>query len=157
MKVEYLKNLVEYHNLNPTDLAKINLLEKKIGFPFPIAFKEFLYLTGEDYDMLLRGGGGMPQNIDKLPTINSIANDILKNCNTTIDNFFPFLEYVDQFLFFFIHEGDNPPVYRFEKELYYCGDDYIPNASSWGLPKGILKVADSFTEMIELAIASTTQ
>lgn len=152
MKIKYLKSLVEYPNLNPTDISKINFLEEELGFSLPLAFKELLYLTGEDYDMLLRGGGGMPQNIDKLSAISSIANDILKNCNATIDGFFPFLEYIDQFLFFYIDDGDNPPIYRFQTELYYSGDDSIPNASSLGLSKGVIKVSKSFTEMINRAI-----
>lgn len=152
MKIEYLKNLVEYHNLHPTEPLKINLLEKEIRFSLPVAFKEFLYLTGADYDMLLRGGGGMPQNIDTLSTIHFIANSILKDCSTSIDNFFPFVEYIDQFLFFYINDGDDPPIYRFETELYYCGDAYITDSSNWGLPKGILKVAESFSEMINRAI-----
>jgi hypothetical protein len=152
MKIKYLKKLKEYRNLSPTNLSKIDALEKEMGFTLPETFKEFLYLTGEDYDMLLRGGGGMPQGINNLSAILAISNGILKDCNTVIDNYFPFLEYIDQFLFFYTTDGDNPPIYRFEMELYYCGDEYIQGSGSWGFPKGVLKVADSFTEMIEKAI-----
>ena len=113
MEIKYLKNLSEYPKRIQSDLAKIKNLEKEIGFSFPLAFKEFLYLTGEDYDMLLKGGGGMQQNINKLPEINIIANVILNDYNTTIGNVFAFLEHIDQFLFFHINDGDNPPIYRF--------------------------------------------
>ncbi|MCJ1805928.1 hypothetical protein MRP92_03260 [Flavobacterium covae] len=52
-----------------------------------------------------------------------------------------------------VDDGNNPSVYRFETELFYCGDEYVPDLSKWGYPKGISKVAYSFSEMINIIVA----
>lgn len=111
-------------------------------------------ITGNDYDLILRGGGGVEQSLNNYKHILNTAKSLLESCDIRIDNYFPFLEYGDQFLFVYLDEGEDPPVYRFELELFYCGDDYIPGSSIWGYPKGVSKISDSFSKMINDIVKS---
>jgi hypothetical protein len=157
--MKFLKSLKDNLNLfegiESSNENEIVEFENKLGIKIPIALKEFLLLVGNDYDMILRGGGGAKQGIKNFDYILKVSFDLLKETNSIgLDNILPFLEYGDQFLFVYLDDGDNPPVYRFETELYYCGDDYIPNSSNWGYPKGVSKTADSFSEMIDKIVES---
>jgi hypothetical protein len=152
MEIKYLNtlksNIELFNDVRPSTIDKINQLETQLGIQLPLSAKEFFLLAGDDYDMMLRGGGGAKQGIDNIEYIREVSFNLLKSTGTELKNIFPFLEYADQFLFFYLNEGDDPSVFRFETELFYCGDDYIPGSSSWGYPKGVSKVADRFSEMI---------
>lgn len=156
MEYKYLKelqkNIFSFKDVKPSSNEKIMQLETELNIKLPTSVKEFFLLTGDDYDMMLRGGGGAKQGLNNIEYIQSVAFDLLKSTEVELSNIFPFLEYGDQFLFVYLNEGENPVVYRFETELFYCGDDYIPESSSWGYPKGVSKVADSFSEMINQVI-----
>jgi len=156
MEVRYLNKLKDniqlFNDAKPSSIEKIIEIEFEFDIQLPQAVKEFFLLTGNDYDMMLRGGGGAKQGVNNLKYIRDVSFDLLKSTGSEIENIFPFLEYADQFLFVYLTEGDNPAVYRFETELFYCGDDYMPGSSTWGYPKGVSKVADSFSSMINSVV-----
>ena len=156
MEINYLNklkdNLQLFKDSKPASIEKINGVENELHIQLPEVLKEFLLLTGDNYDMILRGGGGAKQGIDNLHYIQNISFNLLKSTGQDIKMIFPFLEYGDQFLFVYLDEGEDPTVYRFETELFYCGDDYIPDSSTWGYPKGVSKVADSFSSMINSVV-----
>jgi len=134
--------------LQPASPKQVLDLEIKLNRKLPLVLKEFFLLVGGDYDTLWGGGGG-----DKLSKINftlDLSKELLNETSVILEDYFPFSSYNDdQFLFVYYKDGDNPPVYKFELELYYCGDDYMPSSSSWNYPKGVSKIADSFSNMIE--------
>jgi hypothetical protein len=51
--------------------------------------------------------------------------------------------------FRFWNDGDDPPVYLFEQELFHRGDEYIPGSSQNGHPKGVTLVYSKFSEMVD--------
>ncbi|OWP84397.1 hypothetical protein BWK59_05570 [Flavobacterium davisii] len=156
MEIKYLNKLKDNFQLfkdsKPSSIEKIDALENELSIQLPKTVKEFLFLTGDDYDMMLRGGGGAKQGIENMDYIRDVSFNLLKSTGQEIKNIFPFLEYADQFLFYFLDEGDDPAVYRFETELFYCGDDYMPDSSKSGYPKGVSKVAYSFSSMINSVV-----
>jgi len=131
---------------------EINHVEQELNIMIPLSIKEFLLLVGNDYDLILRGGGGAKQSLNNYKYIIDTAFKLLNSCNIKLDKLFPFLEYGDQFLFVYLDDGEDPPVYRFELELFYCGEEYISGSSSWGYPKGVSKISDSFSDMINTVV-----
>lgn len=105
-------------------------------------------MVGNDYDYIWGGGGA-----DRLETIDynmELAGTLLQESEMDLPRkYFVFSSYSDdQFLFIYLNEGDDPAVYRYEVELFDLGDSYIPGSSGWEYPKGVSKVANSFSEMI---------
>lgn len=145
-----LQNNIELfaRNTVPATIEEIVSAESELGIQIPLAIKEFFLLVGNDYDNLWGGGGA--DKLSRLMYNKSLAIKLLNECGVFLKrDYFVFSSYSgDQFLFVYLDEGDDPAVYRFETELFYCGDDYIVGSSSWGLPKGVSKVANSFSEMI---------
>jgi len=141
-------------NTAPATIEEITTVEKEIGVLIPTAIKEFFLLVGNDYDYLWDGGGG--DKLNRLTYNKNLSIKLLKECGVFFSrDYFVFSSYSgDQFLFVYLDEGDNPAVYRFETELFYCGDDYMPDSSTWGYPQGVSKVADSFTEMINNVVTN---
>jgi hypothetical protein len=131
-----------------TSIQEVSSIQSDLGGIIPLSLKEFFQLAGGSYDYLLGGGAG--DKLQNLLSYKTLSNKILEECGTKIEKPYLVFSYYggDQFLFVYIDEGEDPAVYRFETELYYCGDDYIPNSSSWGYPKGVSKIADSFSAMI---------
>ncbi len=155
MKMEYLKNLEENLNLfsvKPSTAKEIKNLEEKLNIKLPKVIVEFFELSGGNYDDIWGGGG--EDTIYKIDYTIDLAKRLLKETSIELGNYFPFSSYNDdQFLFIIIDEQENnPKVYRFEMELFHCGEDYIPNSNEWNLPKGVIKIADSFSEMIDKII-----
>ena len=150
--MKYLNNLKQNLHLygdkiKPASINQVNDLEKKLSIKLPLVLSEFFLLVGNNYDIIWDGGGG--DTIESIDYTLNLSKELLNEASLDLEEIFPFSSYNDdQFLFIYLNEGDNPPVYKFEVELWYCGDDYIPESSSWGLPKGISKVADSFSQMI---------
>ncbi len=140
-------------NVKPSSLEEVKNLEERLGVKLPQVLIDFFVLVGGDYDAIWGGGGG-----DKIETIDytlNLAKKLLSEVSICLEDYFAFSSYNDdQFLFVYLNEGDDPCVYRFEMELFYCGDEYIPGSSEWGYPKGVMKVADSFSEMIDEIVQS---
>jgi hypothetical protein len=139
-------------NTSPSSMEEISKVEKELGIVIPLAIKEFLLLVGNDYDYLWGGGGA--DKLERLIYNKDLSIKLLNECNVVFNrSYFVFSSYSgDQFMFIYLDEGDNPPVYRFETELFYCGDEYIPESSSWGYPKGVSRIADSFSGMINSVV-----
>jgi hypothetical protein len=126
----------------------INATETGLGFALPAAIREFLELTGDDYDFLY--GGGTSSKLRDVPYNVKLAKNLLDKFSVDLSGrIFPFTSYSDD-LFFFVYpaDGDDPPVYRFESELWYRGDEYIAGSSTSGLPRGVTKLDEHFSNFI---------
>lgn len=144
MKLEYLKNLENIHTSNKriskigVSEIDISLLEEKLNLSFPKAYKEFLFIAGNRDGIL----GDWNRGFDNLEGIQEEAEESFNNVGLGLRNFFAFAEYGgDQFLFFFLNEGDNPPVYAYD-EMKIHKDEY-------GNPSYYKKTKPSFTDFIE--------
>lgn len=130
------------------DEATITELEKRAGVSLPQAYREFLFIGGREANMLGDMDGGFykrepnrPYYIDEQQLL--AANELKAVGYTQIDK--PFwviadLDGCEQFHFFFLNEGDNPPVYM------YCS--YMPQHDDNERPQHI-KIHHSFTDYIE--------
>ena len=132
----------------PASLDEIESIEKEYNIFIPKSLKEFFLLVGNDYNFLWEASGQA-----KLSMVGynfRLSQTLLKECQVEFSkNYFVFSSYSgDQFLFVYLDEGDDPAVYLFETELFYCGDNYKFGSSTWGYPKGVSKIADSFSELI---------
>jgi hypothetical protein len=132
----------------PAKIEEIRFVERTLSISIPVSLKEFFLLVGNDYDYLWGGGGADKLNL--IPTNHEICKKILKECSVVFNReYFVFSRYGDdQFMFVYLDDGDDPSVYRFETELFYCGDDYVSGSSSWGFPRGVIKISDSFSAAI---------
>lgn len=124
--------------------AKINQAEILLGIQFPKAYKEFLFLAGEGI------GFGFGNAIDyafdwAIEDFQQDAEEELARKNITIPQ--PFWNFAEAdggefFLFFFLNDGENPPIYAFET----IDSDTIFEE---GLPKGVRKISDTFSSRID--------
>lgn len=143
MEIEYLTKMKNTPKIKHTanrgvSEEKIKQAESKMGIKFPKAFKEFLYLGG-DYEEVISDWN---RGFDNLEGIQEEAEESFNNVGLGLRNFFAFAEYGgDQFLFFFLNEGDNPPVYAYD-EMKIHKDEY-------GNPSYYKKTKPSFTDFIE--------
>ena len=147
--MENFKKNIAFFDIEPSNEAKIIELERQKEIDFPRAIFEFFLLAGEDYNSLFDGIGAC--SLKRIDYNINLAKELLADRDMDFEKkYFPFASYSgDQFLFIYLDEGDDPAVYRFETELYFCGEDYIQGSSSWGYPKGVSKVSDSFSKMID--------
>lgn len=155
--MKYLKKLennLSLFAIKNSSKMTVNAIEQLHNIKFPTALFEFLVLAGEDYDDIFDGMGAC--KLSRLGYNIDLSNKLLADRNLKFSKeFLPFASLSgDQFMFVYLDEGDDPAVYRFETELFYCGDDYIPGSGSWGYPKGVSKVADSFSGMINSLVES---
>lgn len=122
MEIEYLKNLKNTYN-STTKLDRIGVseleisnLEINLNLRLPKAYKEFLFIAGKR-DSIIRDWN---RGFDHLEGIQEEAEESFNNVNLNLKSFFAFAEYArDQFLFFFLNEGENPPVYIFAEEKFH--------------------------------------
>jgi hypothetical protein len=133
-------------------IEQIELIERELAIIIPVSIREFFLLVGNDYDYIWGGGGG--DKISMLDYNFQLSKKILNECNLSLfRKYFAISAYSgDQFLFVYLDDGEDPPVYRFELELFYCGEEYISGSSSWGYPKGVSKISDSFSDMINTVV-----
>lgn len=129
------------------NISKIEEIENRYNIKIPQKIREFLIITGDDYEMLLRGGGGILQNLDNFSHIRNTCIELLTECQSTINinEIFPFMEYIDFFDFVYLDENKDPAVYRFSSELFY-NEDTLFNLN---LPKGVEKISDNFSIFID--------
>ncbi|THD32923.1 SMI1/KNR4 family protein [uncultured Flavobacterium sp.] len=148
MEIEYLikmKNTPKIKYIANRGLSeeKIEQVESKMGIKFPKAFKEFLYLGG-DYEEIINDWN---RGFDNLELIQEEAEESFVRVGLGLTNFFAFAEYArDQFIFFFLDEGENPPVYMFAEEKFHKNDqgEYVYYK----------KTDTSFSECIDSFISS---
>lgn len=145
MELKYLKKLENYYNSNPK-ISKIGVpeqeiekFEQKFNVKFPQAYKEFLSLAGNRDNIL----GDWNRGFEHIDWIQENLKESMGNVNLHLKPFFVFAEYGrNQALFFFLNEGENPPIYA-----YY--EDKIEENN-----KNVfyIKFRDSFSEYIERCI-----
>lgn len=135
-------------NIKGTSKQNLNKIENDFNIKFPESLYEFLLLAGEEYDDIFDGIGAC--KLSRFKYNIELAQKLLAERNLDFKKkYIPFASYSgDQFMFVYLDEGDDPTVYQFETELFYCGVDYMPESSSWGYPRGVSKIADSFSDMI---------
>jgi len=123
MTIQYLKKMASTP-LNKLDRAyvisesKIQQLEQLSGVQLPRAYKEYLYLRGEHGGFL---DWYIGSDIYDLVDLQEMTVETLSDVGYTMPK--PFWNFADQdngdvFLFFFLDEGDNPPVYYCDRSTY---------------------------------------
>ncbi|MDJ1501189.1 SMI1/KNR4 family protein [Xanthocytophaga agilis] len=140
-----------YHKLTEISKTRQNELEyfeHTYQLHLPAAYKEFVS-RGGDVFLDVWYGGGLYTQFKVIGSIISSMKRIVEEDGADLRNYFPFAHYSeDQFWFFYLTDGDNPPVYKYDIALFWYGNNYISGASEWGLPRGVIKAADSFTEYV---------
>jgi SMI1 / KNR4 family (SUKH-1) len=147
MEIIYLKKLEETYQ-NNSKLSRIGVaineiekLEKELNISLPKTYKEFLFLAGKRDNIL----GDWNRGFDDLDWIQDQAKESMENVNLSLKPYFAFAEYGrDQFLFFFLNEGDNPAVYQYAEDKFHKNekDEYVYYS----------KFRNSFSEYIEICI-----
>jgi SMI1 / KNR4 family (SUKH-1) len=151
MEIVYLKKMSkvsligETYNVPMTD-TEIQQLEEKAGKKFPVVYKEFLSLGGKGANMI----ADMNHRIlyDELifwQERQQIAKEQTEEDGIKIDrDYWVFADYGrEQWHFFYLDEGDDPPVY------FYCA--YFDDDNGNEYP-GIERINESFSEYINEAI-----
>lgn len=92
---------------------KIEKLEQDFKIKFPQAYKEFLFLGGEFQNCI-----DWNTNYQYLDWTQTNLKESMDDVNLHLKPHFIFGEYGnDQCLFFFLDEGDNPPIYMRKKNF----------------------------------------
>ena len=151
MEIEYLIKLKEtpkignWKNEGIPEI-KIKELENNLKIKLPFAFKEYLFLAGE-FDNFLTGWN---RGFENLEFMQEEAKKTFQKEGLILKPFWCFAEYnhAESSLFFFLDEGDNPPVYSFiaDKGLL----DEKGNEVSY------LKFRNSFSEYIDKCIEAAS-
>jgi hypothetical protein len=117
MEIKYLTKLKETPKIGRWENrgvpeTKIEGLENQLKIKLPLAFKEYLFLAGEFNNII----GDWDGSFGDLDWIQDQAKESMENVNLSLKPYFAFAEYGrDQFLFFFLNEGDNPAVYTYDE------------------------------------------
>ncbi len=94
---------------------KIEKLEQDFKIKFPQAYKEFLFLGGEFQNCI-----DWNTNYQYLDWTQTNLKESMDDVNLKLTPNFIFADYNrDQCLFFFLDEGDNPPVYIYAEEKFH--------------------------------------
>lgn len=149
MELEYLKKLEDFYNNNlkfsriSVPEQKIEKLEQQLNIKLPKAYKEFLFLAGNRDSFL----DSWERGFDYLDWIQASIKKSINDVNLHLKPFFAFEEYGrNQCQFFFLDEGENPPIYA-----YY--EDKIENDK--GEEVFYKKTKNSFSDLIESRISYT--
>lgn len=140
--MQKLKNWDESKSWNSTSEQEQDIisLQSEYNILFPQSFKEYLLISGEECPAIVQGHGF------KYLSKQQQAQYLLKDYNLEhliTKPFWVIATHEDAFWYFHLDEGDNPSIYRLD--CGYYGDS--PEEYTFG------KVADSFQEWIEKAIA----
>ncbi len=148
MEIQYLfkmKNTPKIGRLENRGISeqKIERLEQEFKIKFPKAYKEFLFLGGEFQNCI-----DWDTDYEYLDLVQVNIKESMQNVKLQLKSFFAFATYDnDQALFFFLDEGDNPPVYQ------YAEDKFLKNEKEeyvyWK------KTKKSFGDLIEKHIEQT--
>ena len=109
---EYPKNKEgRKHPIRPFSIVEIEQLESAYnsGKKFPLALRELLFLAGEDCYVLEYGYKGNMESVQRIVWGNlARESKVMPRPFLAIDIY----NMLDQFLFVFLDEGDDPPVYE---------------------------------------------
>jgi len=147
MQIEYLtkmKNtpIIKGDENKGASEQEIFQLENKLSITLPKAYKEFLFLGGK-YDNIINS---FEIDFDNLSYMQELAEMRINAEKLNLKNIWCFAEYADadSFMFFFLNDGDNPPVYSFIAEKGLLNDK--------NEPVSYMKFKDSFSEYIDKCI-----
>ena len=148
----YMNNLVSNLNLfdiKPSNSEEIQKIEDKFGIKLPFSLIEFFGIAGDDYNNVFDGVGAC--RISEVEYNLETAENLLNEVNLNLERpYFPFASHSgDQFMFVYLDQGDNPPVYRFDLESAY----YEQSDEENNYLKGISKVSHTFSELLDKIIA----
>lgn len=142
MEIKYQKRmskekLIDGEENEGISLDLIEAIEQKIGKKFPQSYREFLYLGGENANMLLDMECSVTD--DYWQEIRENALDLLKEDKIEIDdNFWVVAMGDDEFFFFYFDGKEDPEIFKF---------------SSFGYPDaGITKENETLTAFIDWCI-----
>ena len=166
MNIVYLKNLYQLYvdqdwlKYGGVPQKEIKSLELRIGFTLPIAYKEFLLIDGQDCPIMKVG-----YRFKNVEEINRQAHDYFKEYDVGLDRDIWVVGessgsmYIS---FFYLDEGDNPPIYRFDfhhfeniamykEEMIEHGElieaDEIDEENEY-----LMKIYDSYSDYIDAKI-----
>ncbi|CDN73746.1 SMI1/KNR4 family protein [Elizabethkingia anophelis] len=120
MEIKYLKKMKDTpkigqwvnRGISEQEIAK---LEQEFNISFPQAYKEFLYLGGDFQNCV-----EWSTNYEYLDWRQDNIKDSMSNVNLHLKSFFVFVVYGnDQCLFFFLKDGENPPIYVYAEDKFH--------------------------------------
>ena len=124
---EYPKNKEgRKHPIEPFSIVEIEQLESAYnsGKKFPLALRELLFLAGNSCYVLEYGYKGNMESVQRIVWGNlARESKVMPRPFLAIDIY----NMLDQFLFVFLDEGDDPPVY----EGYYSADYWEGDNGEW--------------------------
>lgn len=121
MYIHYLKSIESWIHRNPSKSkgipeSQISSLETKIGKTLPQAYKEFLYLAGQNFYPIMRIGYSI-EWLEKEVWPNE--KKWFKEGNIQLEkDHLVIAEGEGAAYFFYFDEGDNPPLYIIEFDYY---------------------------------------
>ncbi len=153
MEIKYLKSLQNYPVINGfkskgVPESKIEQTEQQLGIKFPKAYKEYLFLAGELNDGLF--GNAIEDNLSwAVEDFQQDAKEELARTGVSLGKpfwVFTSMDSCEQFDYFYLNESDNPVVYA------WCAYDVNETSQHSGLPKGVRKLYNSFSEYVDACI-----
>ena len=124
----------------PMTTAETTAIEEQFDIELPVAYKEYLTLTGK-YSSMIK----LVSWSEHLPEDQKRAKQLLKDYQLEKlikKDFWVVADFDDAFFYIHLDEGDNPPVYRLDCENY--GD--MRDEYTFG------KIAETFEEWINKKI-----
>lgn len=158
MEIKYLKNLIGftdntkagvYKNLSGISETEIITIENKLNIKFPTAYKEFLFLSGNAGSSFNFGNAIEDDLENAVDWFQEFAQDNIQEFGESLGRpfwVFTSLHSCEQFEFFYLDDGDNPPVYAWS--MY----DAIDKEKHENLPLGVRLFKKSFSEMVDYFI-----
>lgn len=130
MQIEYLKKMEQHSRIGSLKIEgfseqTIKKLEMLQGVQLPKAYREFLFLGGKmDNFMTWEGGSSVEEALE----IQQATVKKLGDADFTIPH--PFWNFADQdrgevFLFFYLNDGENPPVYICDRVAYFPEEGFF--------------------------------
>lgn len=153
MDIKYLKKMLKVSSIDDEDnegISEIQIseIEQAIGKKFPIAFKEFLFLGGNEANMIadMDNGCFIGERMYWKEMQQYCQEEMEQEGVKPEKDFWAFaaLDGGEQFHFFYFDDGEDPPVY------YYCS--YHDNEDFTEEYAGIIKMNDKFSDYINEAI-----
>ncbi|PKW28987.1 SMI1/KNR4 family protein [Flavobacterium lindanitolerans] len=149
MEILYLKKMEDFPKIGSyknegVSETEINNMEQSMNVKFPKAYREFLFLGG-NYENLLSNWN---RNFYDLDSAQEYAREAFQGVGLNMKPFWCFAEYnnANSSLFFFLDEGEDPPVYNFVADKVIVDDN--------GHEVFYKKTYQSFSAFIEKSITS---
>ncbi len=157
MEQLYFEKLHKEWPIKPNATNAVEEYQAKHQIRLPEAYVEFISRLGDLHLWLWLGQTMIRCDFREIDVVIDKAHNCLREVQANIGEFFPFaIDHADYFWFFRLNEGDNPAVYYFDSAVYDAKFQEAlvleipmePVAASTGLPHGMTKVTDTFTEFI---------